>query len=169
MLFRSPELAEEINYSDEELALLSFYILFRYERDPALLPLYHKALEGWWGNIERERNPLWNLIYLHSQPGVPQAERDRLLKEGLTTLDQIPLDLITWTVDNTHRRDMQWDQSQDRFKARQSTNWLPPDQRPIMKWNSNPFRVNGGDGGASEDDGAVYLLPYWLGRYWASW
>ena len=166
---RYPELAEETNYSDEELALLSFYTLFRYERDHALLPLYHKALEGWWGHIKRERNPLWNLIYLHSQPGIPQAERDRLIKEGLATLDQLPLDLITWTVDNTHRRDIQWDQSQDRFKAQQSTNWLAPDQRPIMKWNSNPFGVNGGDGGRSEDDGAIYLLPYWLGRYWASW
>ena len=164
---RYPEFAEEINYSDEELAMLSFYTLFRYERDPALLPLYRKALDGWWRNIVRERNPLWNLIYLHSQAGA--ANRDRLVQEALVTLERIPLDLITWTVDNARRRDVKWDRSEDRFNARQSTTWLPPDERPVMKWNGNPFRVNGGNGGKSEDDGAFYLLPYWLGRYWKSW
>ena len=163
------ELAEEINYSDEELAMLSFYTLFRYERDAALLPLYREALEGWWHNERRERNPLWNLIYLHSQSGVAVTDRDRLLAEGFLTLQQIPLLLITWTVDNTHRRDVKWDRSEDRFNARQSTTWLPPDERPVMKWNGNPFSVNGGDGGKSEDDGSIYLLPYWLGRYWKHW
>ena len=163
---RYPERAEEINYSDEELAMLSFYTLFRYERDTELLALYRRALDGWWRNISRERNPLWNLIYLHSQPA---ADRDRLVGEGLATLERIPVDLITWTVDNTHRRDVTWDASADRFRAAQSTNWLPPDERPVMKWNGSPFGVNGGNGGRGEDDGAFFLLPYWLGRYWKSW
>jgi len=35
----------------------------------------------------------------------------------------------------------------------------------VMRWNSNPFVVDGGDAGAREDDGAAFLLPYWLGRY----
>ena len=35
-----------------------------------------------------------------------------------------------------------------------------------MRWNSNPFVVDGGAGGHSEDDGAAYLLPYWMGRYY---
>ena len=162
-----PEFVVEINYSDEELAMLSFYTLFRYERDQELLPLYRKALDGWWKNIARERNPLWNLIYLHSQPGT--AGRDGLVKEAMVTLEKIPLDLVTWNVDNTHRRDVRWDSSEDRFRLRQSTTWLPPGERPVMKWNGNPFRVNGGNGGHSEDDGAFYLLPYWLARYWNSW
>jgi hypothetical protein len=34
-----------------------------------------------------------------------------------------------------------------------------------MKWNGNPFRLDGGGGGRGEDDGAFFLLPYWLGRY----
>ena len=36
---------------------------------------------------------------------------------------------------------------------------LRPDERPVMKWNGNPFVVDGGDGGRSEDDGAFFLLP----------
>jgi hypothetical protein len=34
-----------------------------------------------------------------------------------------------------------------------------------MKWNGNPFIVDGGNGGRGEDDGAFFLLPYWMGRY----
>ena len=34
-----------------------------------------------------------------------------------------------------------------------------------MKWNGNPFVVDGGDGGRSEDDGTFFLLPYWMGRH----
>jgi len=41
------ELREEINYSDEELAMLSFYPLFRYEKDPATLaPLRKGSING---------------------------------------------------------------------------------------------------------------------------
>jgi hypothetical protein len=34
-----------------------------------------------------------------------------------------------------------------------------------MKWNGNPFRIDGGNLGRTEDDGAFFLLPYWMGRY----
>ena len=164
---RYQELAEEINYSDEELAMLSFYLLFRYENNPELLPTYRTALDGWWRNIERERNPLWNLIYLHSQFGVKDG--DKRLAAARRTLEEIPLDQVNWTINNTGRRDLEWDGTHDRFNALQSKTWLSPAERPIMKWNGNPFAINGGDAGATEDDGTTYLLPYWLGRYWKSW
>jgi hypothetical protein len=57
------------------------------------------------------------------------------------------------------------DAATDRFRHRQSKTLLPPDERPVMKWNSNPFDVDGGSDGRGEDDGAAYLLPYWMGRY----
>lgn len=163
---RYREYSDEINYSDEELAMLSFYTLFRYEKDPELLPVYRKALDGWWYNIRRERNPLWNLIYLHAYP---ESATPSLTADSIATLEQIPLDLTTWRVDNSHRGDLAWDPSADRFQVRQSTTWISPAERPVMKWNGNPFVVNGGDGGNSEDDGSFYLLPYWLGRYWRAW
>jgi hypothetical protein len=169
MTARYRELSEELNYSDEELAMLSFYTLFAYENDPELLKVYRTALDGWWRNIQRERNPLWNAIYLRAWTGVAVRERHRLIAEGLETLERIPLDLIGWTVDNTHRRDVEWSAKVDRFQVRQTTTWLPPGERPVMKWNGNPFVVNGGDNGQSEDDGALYLLPYWMGRYWRFW
>ena len=157
---RERELREEINYSDEELAMLPFYLLFRYERDPRLLAIYRDALEQWWQNIQREKNPLWTLIYMTSKP---RGHVD--LAGAAWTLHRIPMDLIEWTVVNSHRGDVKLDGGPDRFHAPQTSVLLPPDERPVMKWNGDPFVVDGGNGGKGEDDGAFFLLPYWMGRY----
>ncbi len=149
-----------INHSDDELAFLSFYPLLRYERDPALLATYKESLERSW-QIERpERNPLWNVIYA---AGTGAGEFDR--QETLRTLREIPMDLVQWTVSNSHRADVPIDPLNDRFKRRQALIVLPYDELPMSKWNGNPYNLDGGNGGRSEDDGAYFLLPYWMGRF----
>ncbi len=55
--------------------------------------------------------------------------------------------------------------ARDRFGRSQAQTLLPPDERPVIKWNANPFAVDSAGGGRAEDDGAAFLLPYWLGRY----
>jgi hypothetical protein len=154
------ERAHEINYSDEELAMLSFYPLFVYEKDERLREYYRRAAAGWWRNIARELNPLWTFIYALGQP------QQRLDFAGAAwTLYRIPMDLVEWRVDNSQRSDIDWEPATDRFKKRQMKTLLAPDERPIAKWNSNVFRAEGGNGGRGEDDGAFFLLPYWMGRY----
>lgn len=154
------ELREEINYSDEELAMVSFYPLMQHEKDQKLAAVYRRALEGWWRNMPRQKNPLWTFIYLASKPGKPAS-----IPDALWTLQRIPLDLITWTVKNSNRSGLEWEHQVDRFSRKQLRTLLPADERPIMKWNSNPFRPDGGNNGRSEDDGSYFLLPYWMGRY----
>jgi hypothetical protein len=153
-------LREEINYSDEELAFLPFYLLFRYERNESLLAVYRDAIGQWWQNASREQNPLWTFIYLLSKPG-----KHVDVAEAVKTLHRIPLDLIAWKVTNSHRKDIALDHSLDRFRQPQSVMLLKPAERPVMKWNGNPFRIDSGGGGRSEDDGSFYLLPYWLSKY----
>jgi hypothetical protein len=149
-----------INHSDDELAFLSFYPLLRYETDAQLLEVYKQSLTRSW-QIERpERNPLWNIIYA---AGTGAAEFDRA--EALRTLQEIPMDTIQWTVRNSHRLDVLIDPLNDRFKRRQALIVLPYDELPMSKWNGNPYNLDGGNGGRSEDDGAYFLLPYWMGRY----
>jgi hypothetical protein len=149
-----------INHSDDELAFLSFYPLLRYETDPALVAVYKESLERSW-QIERpERNPLWNVIYA---AGTGATEFDKA--ESLRTLREIPMDLVQWTVTNSHRHDVPVDPLADRFKRRQALIVLPYDELPMSKWNGNPYNLDGGTGGRSEDDGAYFLLPYWMGRY----
>ena len=149
-----------INHSDDELAFLSYYPLLRYEKNPQLLEVYKQSLERSW-QIERpERNPLWNVIYA---AGTGAREFDHA--ESLRTLQQIPMDMIGWTVSNSQRQDVPIDPMGDRFARRQALIVLPYDELPMSKWNGNPYNLDGGNGGANEDDGAYFLLPYWMGRY----
>ena len=62
-------------------------------------------------------------------------------------------------------QDVLLDPLSDRFKQKQSLIVLPYDELPMSKWNGNPYNLDGGNGGRSEDDGAYFLLPYWMGRY----
>lgn len=149
-----------INHSDDELAFLSYYPLLRYETDSKLLDVYRQSLERSW-QIERpERNPLWNVIFA---AGTGAREFDGA--ESLRTLQEIPMDTIDWTVRNSLRLDVPIDPMSDRFGHRQALIVLPYDELPMSKWNGNPFTLDGGNGGRSEDDGAYFLLPYWMGRY----
>jgi len=125
-----------------------------------LLDVYKESLERSW-QIERpERNPLWNFIYA---AGTGAKEFDR--EESLRTLREIPMDLVKWDVRNSERLDVPVDPMSDRFKRRQALIVLPYDELPMSKWNGNPYALDGGNGGRSEDDGAYFLLPYWMGRY----
>jgi hypothetical protein len=158
---RYKELREEINYSDEELAMLSFYGLFRYEKDRDLRErFYAPALNQWWENERREDNPLWTFIYAVAQPRVAVD-----FESAARTLYRMPMDTIDWSVRNSQRKDVAMDSVRDRFGHAQARTLLPPDERPVMKWNANPFDVDSDAGGRGEDDGAAFLLPYWLGRY----
>ena len=149
-----------INHSDDELAFLSYYPLLQYEDDPSLLEVYKQSLTRSWLIERPERNPLWNFIYA---AGTGAKEYDAA--DSIRTLREIPMDQIQWTVRNSHRLDVPLDPMADRHKRRQALVVLPYDELPMSKWNGNPFSVDGGDGGRSEDDGAYFLLPYWMGRH----
>ena len=149
-----------INHSDDELAFLSYYPLLQYETDPQLRSIYKQSLERSWQVERPERNPLWNVIYA---AGMGVQEFDRA--ESIRTLQEIPMDTITWTVRNSQRLDVPIDPLADRFKRPQALVVLPYDEIPMWKWNGNPYALDGGNGGRSEDDGAYFLLPYWMGRH----
>jgi hypothetical protein len=158
---RYRQLREEINYSDEELAMLSFYCLFRYEKDRELRErFYVPALNQWWQNERREENPLWTFIYAAAQPGGAVD-----FVSAARTLYRVPVDTVDWSVENSERKDVVMAGARDRFGRSQAQTLLPPDERPVIKWNANPFAVDSAGGGRAEDDGAAFLLPYWLGRY----
>ena len=149
-----------INHSDDELAFLSYYPLLRYETDQKLLDVYRQSLERSWQIERAERNPLWNFIYA-AGTGAREFDRD----ESIRTLQQIPMDAIRWSVRNSHRLDVPVDPMSDRFGRRQALVVLPYDELPMWKWNGNPYTLDDGNGGRSEDDGAYFLLPYWMGRF----
>ena len=88
------------------------------------------------------------------------------MSDAVWTLQRIPMDLISWNTPNSFRWDVSLRPDNDRFRRPQSLLPLPPDERAIIKWNGNPYQLDGGANGTQEDDGAFFLLPYWMGRYY---
>jgi hypothetical protein len=148
----------ESNHSDDELAFLAYYNLLRYEQDPGLRELYLASLEYTWQIVRPEGCPLWSFMYgaLSGQPCEVEA--------AVTALRDIPLDLVTWRMTNSHRLDLETRPDPDRFGQPQLARPLPWRERPLHKWNGNPYRLDGGND-LAEECGTFWLLPYWLGRY----
>jgi len=151
------DLTTEWNHSDDELAFLSYWNLYRYAFNEDLREQYRRTIKEHW-QIERpEKNPLWNFIY--ADTGAEQFD----LAESIWSLRQFPLDTIGWDIRNSDRRDLVF--LEPNFREQSTAEVLPPDERPMSKYNGNAFRLDGGEGGRREFSGDIYLLPYWMGRY----
>lgn len=148
-----------INYSDEELAALAFYPLLILEKDALLLKKYRAALDGWWINMSREHNPLWDYIYKLARP---EAEVDMDMSRW--SLERHPMDVVAYSVDNTWRADLGLVPT-ERGLEREYDRLLPPDERRCSKYNTNIFQSDSDSAGRYEEDGNTFMLPYWLGRY----
>lgn len=149
-----------VNHSDDELAIIAYEPLLRYETDPALRAIYAASLERTW-RIERpEHSPFQNYIY----GAVTGKFCD--VEESLAELRDIPWETVQWGMRNSHRADLAEDVRMGRFSERQATTAIKAHERGMLRWNGNPYRLDGGGNGRGEDDGAFFLLPYWMGRYY---
>jgi hypothetical protein len=75
------------------------------------------------------------------------------------------MDMIDWKMENSHRWDLPKEQMVGRFNEVQSVQSVPTPEAGIRKNNRNPHQLDAGSDGSEEDDGAYFLLPYWMGRY----
>jgi len=151
------DLTTEWNHSDDELAFLSYWILYRYAFNDKLRAQYRETIKNHWQAERPEKLPLWNFMY--ADTGAEEFD----LAESIWSLREFPLDMISWTVRNSDRQDLQFLEAN--FREQTTQDVLPPDERPMSKYNGNAFRLDGGSGGRREFSGDIYLLPYWMGRY----
>lgn len=165
----------EVNDSDDEMAFMCYYTLLRYEKDPALRAIYTSSLHRSWSFERPERNPLFNFITAAiADPGVKSLEwkndfGDFGVPDGIDTLKHIPTDLISWTIRNSHRKDLFSDPSR-RGHQRINPDGSPSgvlfhDESSLLRWNHNPFQADGGSEGLRECEPTFWLLPYYLGLY----
>lgn len=155
---RSKMLSEGWNHSDDEMYFLGYWGLYRYAFNDTLKARYKEAIIDHW-QIERpEKDGLWNLFTALVSPGFD-------LDEAVWYLREHPLDLITWEVVNSQRKDIQL--TGPNFRGQTTTGVLPPDERPVQRHNANMFRMDktNGNGSSEYSAGDIWLLPYWLGRY----
>lgn len=149
------------NHDSEEMSFLAMFTLIRYEEDPDLLKQWLHGLDYLWEVQRPERNPEFNFMY------AAMAKSDEYdLDMAIETLQKLPFDLVIWGVDNSHRLDLDIDPRPDRAGNIQNKFVLPYNEREIMRWSENPYRLVQPGGGRSESSGMFWLLPYWMGRYY---
>jgi hypothetical protein len=149
----------DVNHSDDELAFLGYYTLMRYETEPEHRRVLMLSLERSWRVARPERAALFNMVY----GAVSSKPCD--VAETVQTLQEWPWDLRHWTIQNSQRTDIQITPD-SRLTRPESVETLPYSERRVMQWSDNPFALDGGEDGLREYDGAAFLLPYWMGRYW---
>jgi hypothetical protein len=147
------------NHSDDELAWCAYYPLLSIENDPELRKIYLLSLEKTWSILKPQKSPFHNFLY-GGLTGKPCDE-----EVSVHWLCDAPLDLIDWTMLNSHRKDIEIAIERGRLGELQTNHVLPISEKAITKWNLNPYNLDGGSGGTVELDGTFWLLPYWFGRY----
>ncbi len=144
------------NHSDDEMAFLSYWVLYHYAFNDTLKNQFAKAIKNHWRIELPERDALWNLITKGTA-----GEYDK--ESTFWYLHEFPIDLISWTVKNSHRKDLVF--LPENLRKQTTTIQIPLGEQPIHRHNTNPFDLDGGDGGTSELAGDEFLLPYWMARY----
>lgn len=153
----------ETSHSDDILNFFPYHGLFNFGRNDKYFDLYVKSLDRSWRNVAHDRMPVWNVI------ASALLERDCGLGVALEELRQYPLDLVDWTMDNSHRWDLQVDPLVDRGRKQQATRPVPTAESGISRWNTNPKRLTAGNAGRTEETGTYFLFAYWMGRYYGFW
>lgn len=97
-----------LNYSDEEMAMLGFYLLFQLEDDNTLLTYYKEAIDDWWYSMSYSENPLWYYIYQLAYPNETKTDAygNSLVEVAAWQLSRHPVDLIRYTASNRNRDDI---------------------------------------------------------------
>ncbi len=154
----SKMLSEGWNHSDDEMYFLGYWGLYRYAFNDTLKAKYKEAIIDHW-EIERpEKEGAWNIFTALT------GTKDFDLNEAVWYLKEYPLDMITWTIQNSERKDIE--KIAPNFRNQTTKEVLPPDELDISRHNANRFDLDGGRNGNSEySAGDIWLLPYWMGRY----
>lgn len=150
------------NQSDDEMIFMNFFTILRYEKNPDLRAKLELSFYNHWQNERPEMNPLFNYLYaaVASKQYAPTGD---WREDSLDTLRRIPLDQIDWPVSNSHRLDIV--PMGDGRGARVNGKVLPADERFFTHWNHDPWRLDYSGSARTLGDGAIFLLPYYLGLY----
>ncbi len=146
---------------DDKLGFYAIHNLMTYETDPQLLKYYQMGIRYHF-DVERiERCATWSFIY----GGLTNEPCD--IESAVRTLQETPLDLIRYNMNNTRRPDVEIDHSPEIFGGdAHAKNPLPADERPSDRLTYNAFSLDSSSRGYSCVCPSSWLLPYWMGRYY---
>ncbi len=150
------DLSDKWNHSDDEMYFMTIPGFVNYSFTEEQKQKHFDAAKSHWQEERSEKNPLWNYLYALS------GGKDYDSEESAWWLREFPLDLISWNVNNNHRKDLI--KIKPNFRSQEYTEVLPRDERP-MHLHNNAYRNNVNEGGMREYPPYLYLFPYWAGRY----
>lgn len=146
------------NHSDDEMYFLGYWGLYRYALTNELKQQYKAAILDHYEAEKPEKDAVWNIMTAMT------GTSDFGLADAVWYLQEYPLDLIQWTINNSNRKDIEL--LDKNFRNQYTKTVLPPDELKISRHNSNRFNLDGGHDGAAENSaGDIWLLPYWMGKY----
>lgn len=144
---------EDVVPWDNNLCLMSWYNLLRYEQDPERVIMWRLSMEHAWLHISKQKSAFWNFLYKAcaehvealaktdffrgAYPELPTYAEHTVehfrsseahMQDSLEMLRNMPLNLINVTMDNTHRLDVRFDNT----PGSQET-WL--DRRGTYGWH----------------------------------
>lgn len=158
---------QNLNYSDEEMAMLAYYLLFQMEDDEALVEKYEIGLDSWWNSMQYSENPLWYYIYQLAHPSETQIDAygNEMIETAAWALSRHPIDTVTWkTCTDDNHPEVVKDEELSRDRETGEIRVVPQDERSLHKFNGSTYKL--GDGDANRMEGSTtYTLPYWMGRY----
>lgn len=153
----------ETSHSDDILNFFPYYNLLKYSQNDPHRATYIKSLKRSWKAVQNDHMPVWNVF------ASALLNQDCDLDIALKEIQEYPIDLIDWTMDNSHRWDIQLDPLISRFKRKQAHRPIPTPESGISRWNTNPKELKSGADGKIEDSGTYFLFAYWMGRYNGYW
>lgn len=145
---------------DDNLGFLCTITILRLEKDPAIRKYLLMGLKHHWEYEKTEHCAFYDIVYA--------AFTDDICNIGsaVKQLRDYLLDFIKRPVYNSSRKGLVYDTEQEKWgEPVQLKEALDIDARNVHNYDSNPFRVDEGDGrGACSP--TPYLLPYWFARYY---
>lgn len=149
-------LSDGWNHSDDEMYFLTIPAFVNYSLTPEQRKKHFDSARSHWEVERSEKNPLWNFMYALT------GGKDYDLEDSVWWLQEFPLDLISWSIDNSHRKDLE--KLEPNFRGQTYKEVLPPDEVPVL-FHNGAYRNNRDGKGMRETAPHVWLLPYWAGRY----
>ncbi|MFO1501325.1 MAG: hypothetical protein U1G07_23540 [Verrucomicrobiota bacterium] len=149
---------ENIAHFEDELALWSYWNLVRLEKEPQLRSLYRRSLDRTWEIVRVEQNPWFNFVY------GALTGNDCEAAAAVTHLRDWPLDLRTWSYQNSHRTDLRTPTGYSTLKG--GIRALPPRETEPLRWDHWTMQLDGGSGGRDVVEPGGWLEAYWIGRYY---
>lgn len=153
-------MGEDWNHSDDEMAFLTYWVLYHYAFNDTLKQEYAAMIRDHWEIEKPERNALWNLLTYGTSGDID-------LESTIWYLQGFPKDCNRYVVKNSHRKDLEFlpKDIYTNFREQTTTELIPKRERPMNRHNKNEFIIDGGSGAHQQLAGDEFLLPYWMARY----